>query len=311
MSEAPLNAPADEPRPRWRHVFFGPVRLRAGWRVALFVVVSTLLSALCRAVVIAARIPMNDTWTPGAFIGIELITFAIAVATTMIMARVDRLPFARFGLPPGEAFGELFSEGVLWGFGAVAVLVGAIAALGGYHIHAWRFDGLPFLINTLLWVAAMILVGCSEETSFRGYPLAALADGIGFWPAAVLLSLDFAATHYFFKPMENVADALSVGLIGLFLCFTLLRTGNLWFAIGFHFAFDFAAIPLFGAPNTGNQGHPVDTRLLDATFSGPDWLTGGVRGVEASWLVFGVIALLFTLFHRRFPETRFPPSDAP
>jgi phosphate/sulfate permease len=52
----------------------------------------------------------------------------------------------------------------------------------------------------------------------------------------------------------------------------------------------------------------VDTRLLDATFTGPGWLTGGVRGIEASWLVFPVIAMLFAMFHGRFPETRFPPE---
>jgi len=187
------------------------------------------------------------------------------------------------------------------------VLIAAIAALGGYHVHGWAMEGPTLVVNTALWIVAMVGVGLAEEASFRGYSLAALTDGIGFWPASAVLSLDFAATHYFFKPMENVADALSVGLIGLFLCFTLRRTGSLWFAIGFHFAFDFAAIPLVGAPNTGNQGHPVDTRLLDATFSGPDWLTGGVRGIEASWLVFPVIAALFALCHGKFRGARFPP----
>ena len=106
--------------------------------------------------------------------------------------------------------------------------------------------------------------------------------------------------------MENVADALSVGLIGLFLCLTVRRTGTLWFAIGFHFAFDFAALSLLGAPNTGNMGKAAEGHLLDATFSGPDWLTGGARGIEASALVFVVIALLFSLFHFRHRQVRFP-----
>jgi membrane protease YdiL (CAAX protease family) len=308
MSGAPLNAPAAEPS-RWRHVFFGPVRLRAGWRLALFVFVSTVLGAV-GDVAIAALIPRGGDWTPGALAGVELLTFGVAVVTTAFLARVDGLPFARFGLAWNLAFGERFWEGAIWGFGAVAVLVAGIAALGGYHIHGWTMTGAPFLVTAGLWLAAMLLVGLSEEATFRGYPLAALTDGIGFWPASALLSLDFAATHFFFKPMENVADALSVGLIGLFLCFTLRRTGNLWFAIGFHFAFDFAAIPLLGAPNTGNHGRPVDTRLLDAAFSGPDWLTGGVRGIEASWLVFAVIALLFVLFAQRYPETRFPAPES-
>ena len=307
MSDAPLHAPAAAPRSRWHYVFFGPVRLRAGWRLAAFVALTTLFSAAVRAVVVAAKIPLGDDWTPGAFVGIELLTFAIAVAATAIMARIDRLPFARFGLPLPQAFGAMFWEGSLWGFGAVMVLIASIAALGGYHVHGWAMEGPTLVVNSVLWIVAMIGVGLSEEAAFRGYPLAALADGIGFWPAAALLSLDFAATHYFFKPMENVADALSVGLIGLFLCFTLRRTGSLWFAIGFHFAFDFAAIPFVGSPNTGNQGHPVNTRLLDATFSGPDWLTGGVRGIEASWLVFPVIAGLFAMCHWKFRGVRFPP----
>jgi len=81
--------------------------------------------------------------------------------------------------------------------------------------------------------------------------------------------------------MENVADALSVGLIGLFLCLTVRRTGTLWFAIGFHFAFDFAALSLLGAPNTGNMGKAAEGHLL-------------------------VIALLFALFHFRHRQVRFP-----
>jgi membrane protease YdiL (CAAX protease family) len=310
MSDEPIHAPAEPAPSRWRRAFFGPVRLRAGWRLALFLAITTALSALARAVVVAAKIPLTEQWTAGAFVGIELITFAIAVAATAIMARVDRLPFTSFGLPWRQAFGALFWEGSLWGFGSVMVLVAAIASLGGYHVHGWAMEGGALVANAALWLAAMLLVGLSEEAAFRGYPLVALTDGIGFWPASALLSVDFAATHYFFKPMENIADALSVGLIGLFLCFTLRRTGSLWFAIGFHFAFDFAAIPLCGAPNTGNQGRPVDTRLLDATFTGPDWLTGGVRGMEASWLVFGVIAALFAMVHRRFPDARFPPHTS-
>jgi membrane protease YdiL (CAAX protease family) len=311
MPDAPLSAPAGPPRPGSRHVFFGPVRLRAGWRFLAYVVLTTLIGGALRTALLLSKVPLADDWTPGAFIAAELSTFAIALAGLSIMARIDRLPLARFGFPRPSASGTRFWEGSLWGLAAVAVLVASIAAGGGYHIHGWARQGGPLPVNAVLWLAAMVLVGLSEELSFRGYPLAVLADGIGFWPAAVVLSLVFAALHYYFKPMETIADGLSVGLIGLFLCFTLRRTGNLWFAIGFHFAFDFAAVPLFGAPNTGNHGRPVDTRLLDSSFSGPDWLTGGACGIEASWLVFPLIAALFALFHRQFRGVRFPPSTEP
>src|SRR5262249_31302372 len=110
------------------------------------------------------------------------------------------------------------------------------------------------------------------------------------------LSAIFGAVHYFFKPMETVADALSVGLLGLFMCFTVRQTGAIWFAVGFHALFDYAAIFMFGAPNSGNGGNPVSTKLLTGVYRGPAWLTGGPLGVEASWLVFPVIAFLFLGF---------------
>jgi hypothetical protein len=64
-----------------------------------------------------------------------------------------------------------------------------------------------------------------------------------FWPAAILLSLAFAGDHLV-KPMENAPDILSLVLFGLFTCYTVRRTGSLWFAIGFHAAFDFSRWPI-------------------------------------------------------------------
>src|SRR2546428_14096417 len=106
--------------------------------------------------------------------------------------------------------------------------------------------------------------------------------------------------------MEDLADFASVGLIGLFLCLTLRRTGSLWFAVGFHAGFDYAALTIVGAPNTGNGGRPISDHLLATTFTGPDWLTGGPRGIEASLLAFPVIAVLFVLFDRRYPPAAAP-----
>jgi hypothetical protein len=85
------------------------------------------------------------------------------------------------------------------------------------------------------------------------------------------------------------------------MAFTVRRTGSLWFAIGFHAAFDWAALFVFGAPNSVNRGLPLDPHLLRATWSGPAWLTGGGLGAEASAFVFVVIAALFLGFHVLYP----------
>ncbi len=149
----------------------------------------------------------------------------------------------------------------------------------------------------------MMLLGLSEEFLFRGYPLVTLSRGMGFWPAAILLSAVFGAAHYYLKPMETWIDGVSVGLYGLFWCLTFRRTGSLWFAIGFHAMSDYADMVLFAEPNSGNKGLSVPGHLLEVAFPGPAWLTGGPCGTEASILVFGILAGLFALFDRRFPRS--------
>jgi hypothetical protein len=61
---------------------------------------------------------------------------------------------------------------------------------------------------------------------------------------------------------------------------------------------------VFAEPNSGNGGHAVPGHLLNVVFHGPDWLTGGPRGTEASLLVFVILAALFVLFDRVYPKTR-------
>ena len=64
----------------------------------------------------------------------------------------------------------------------------------------------------------------------------------------------------------------------------------MWFAVGFHVAYDYMQLFVIGTPN--GSAVPVG-HLLDVTFSGPAWLTGGVLGTEASFLMYPVIVLIF------------------
>ena len=89
------------------------------------------------------------------------------------------------------------------------------------------------------------------------------------------MSAIFGAVHYFFKPMENWMDGLSVRLFGLFWCFTPRRTAILWFAIGFHAMSDYANMVLLAHPNTGNNGQSLTGHLLTS-------LTTASRGLRAA-----------------------------
>ena len=103
-------------------------------------------------------------------------------------------------------------------------------------------------------------------------------------------------------------DGLSVGLFGLFWCFTLWRTRALWFAIGFHAVSDYADMVVFAQPNTGNNGQSLTGHLLNVSYHGPEWLTGGPRGTEASALEFLILLLLFLAFARAYPKQAITPS---
>ena len=96
---------------------------------------------------------------------------------------------------------------------------------------------------------------------------------------------------------------VTAGLFGLFLCSTLRRTGNLWFALGLHASFVYGETFIYSVPNSG---FPSSGHLLNSTFHGPRWLTGGSVGPEASVMMFVVLALLFLLFGSFGPQATNP-----
>jgi membrane protease YdiL (CAAX protease family) len=203
-----------------------------------------------------------------------------------------RLPHGRDRTPPSLTIGAV---------------VAIMALAGGYAVRGLALSGADVVLSAVLWAAGLLAASLLEEIVFRGYELFTLASGIRFWPAAIALSVFFGFyLHYAQKPNETLADAVSVTFIALFFCLTVRRTGNLWFAIGWHWTFNFGSLFLFGFPNTGNRGGlPISGRLLDAVTSGPAWLTGGSTGAEASLIIFPVLAVLFAAFHFRHREVKY------
>jgi CAAX protease family protein len=295
-SAAPVSRPF-----RFRDVFTGPHGLRAGWGLLLFVaIVQALQAVLFLLLQSLMKLPDNPPWTPGLLLLGDGVMLAFALIATAAMSRVERRPFAAYGVPLRAAFRGLFWEGALWGILSISALIGLMALAGVYSASGLAIHGGAALLAALLWALAFLGIGLFEEIFFRGYPLATLTRGMGFWPAALLLSLVFGALHYFQKPMETWMDFASVTLIGIFFCLAIRKTGNVWFAIGWHFTYNFGSMFVFGGPNTGNRGMPVAGHLLESSFHGPAWLTGGPMGPEASAFVFVVIGGLFYGLHRRF-----------
>jgi len=290
-----------------RRILFGPWGLRAGWRLLIFNVAFYFLGVLMKLILVPI-VGKEPEWTAVNFILIEAVSLAGSAACVYLMSRIERRRFADYGFTRRGAFGRLFWEGSLWGLGTIGAVVAAMALAGGYSVRGLALKGTDLVLLTFLWAAGFLFASLLEEMVFRGYELFTLASGIRFWPAAVVLSAFFGFyLHYTQKPNETLVDGLSVTLIALFFCLTVHRTGNLWFAIGWHWTFNFGSLFIFGFPNTGNQGGlPVTGRLLDAATSGAAWLTGGPMGAEASLIIFPVLAVLFTAFHFRHRTVKYP-----
>ena len=283
--------------------------LRVGWRLLLFIGAFFALGRLAdwltpMVVHLGPRPPLD----PVGMIFDEAPTLVVALLATGLMAMIERRGFADYGIPVRSLLGRSFWIGLGWGIASTTLLIGLISAFGGFRISGLAIHGSDLWRYLALWTAASLLIGLSEEFQFRGYFLTTLAEAIGFWPAVTLLSVGFGALHYFLKPHERWEDFASTALLSLFVCLTLRRTGSLAFAIGFHAAFDFANLFVWSGQNAGQfaVGH-----LLTAHWDGPQWLTGGLLGPEASWMVFVVIGLMIWTFGRLYPEPKFPPTATP
>jgi uncharacterized protein len=278
-------------------------RLRHIWRALIFIV---LFQYAVQPLVFMAAAPLAKAWgvpddLSAASIGFEEAANLLAgLICTLLFMLYERNGLGAYGLPLRRAFGARTWEG----FAAGIVMAGAVAvgmiALGGMQIHGLALSGKSLVLSALAWLGANVLVGLAEELWFRAYFLRSLWKAIGFWPAAIVIALYFAGLHYVLKQGENVWDVITLVSISLLLCYTVRRTGTLWFAVGFHIAFDFMQFFVIGTPN----GTLIPAgRMLNVSFDGPAWLTGGALGTEASWLMYPMIVLAWAYVALRFKPT--------
>jgi uncharacterized protein len=283
-----------------RRVFLNSEGLRAGWRFVIYMV-------LMIAFFLGLKVLLSQFWksTPGTFsiaslFLSEVVGFAAAFGAAVVMSFIEHRSIGAYGLPVRGAFGKLFWQGALIGFLEISLLVALIYTFGGYSFGSLELHGTEMLRWGILWAICFVFVGLFEEFLFRGYTLSTLTSGIGFWPASLILSFFFAAVH-FQNSGEGLAGVAGVFVVGMLWCFSVRRTGTLWFAVGMHAAYDFGETFLYSVPDSGTvfPGH-----LSSASLHGPAWLTGGTVGPEASVFDFLLFFLLFFVIHRLYPASK-------
>jgi membrane protease YdiL (CAAX protease family) len=277
-----------------RTVFLCPEGLRAGWGLAFYVAMFLLLQRPVAGLAWSRDFGASGLWS---MMLEELGDLLAAVIPAVVLMLVERRPWRVYGLPARETFGRLFWVGALWGFAGISLLMFGLYGLHGFAFGHLVLHGARLLRFAGFWAVMFLLVGLFEEFLLRGYSQFTLARGIGFWPAAIALSVSFGLIHLR-NEGEHWTGLAAAACIGFFFCLTLRRTGTLWFAVGFHAAWDWGETYFYSVPDSGMvaPGH-----LLSSSMHGPLWLSGGSVGPEGSVLCFVVIAAVWIAFERLYP----------
>jgi uncharacterized protein len=297
--------PAATQRSGIGNIFMGPTGIRAGWRLLLFIF---LMFVCLRATAFTLKhVPGVDAWfkaqdpnvfTPPLAIVSEAILLFSLLVVTAVMTLIEKRTYADYCLPPNQFLGQRFWQGVPYGFAMLSLLLVLITAFHGFSLGSLALSGADALKYGGLYGIAFLMVGIFEEFSFRGYMQSTLGPAIGFWPAAIVLSILFGAIHLG-NSGEAWFGAAMAGSFGILAAFALQRTGNIWFPIGMHATWDWAETFFYSVPDSGflAKGH-----LFNSSFHGPTWLTGGTVGPEGSVFAFLVLIVGGIGIHFIFPK---------
>jgi membrane protease YdiL (CAAX protease family) len=279
-------------------VLFNNRGLRAGWRLLIWVVMCFVLGFL-----LLSAYNRFHRHVPHAIAGdiAKLLVVSAIFGANAFMARVERRSALSYGLADRQ-WASRFSSGAVVGWLSLTLMLVGMRAAHHFNFGAQYMHGSALALAATLDIFSFLFeVALFEEILFRGYVLYTLAEGIGFWPASVLLSLLFAGAHVS-NTGEAKAGIAAVVFFGLMLCFSVWRTGSLLWAIGFHFMWDYSESFLYGVPDSGLVS---PEHLLSAKFFGPAWITGGSVGPEGSWFIFVVLAAVALLIHFAYPRRQF------
>ena len=307
IADPSATSPFQPPPPQGilSKIFLNDKGIRGGWRLLIYAALVAGLGFGGGIVLQQFIRPTSGVFSLGSSFAYEVFCFTVVFGAALIMAQIEGRSPGAYGLPLRGAFGKLFWPGCLIGLLEISVLVGLIAAFGGYSFGDMALHGKEMLRWGILWAVFFVFVGLFEEFMFRGYTQYTLAQSIGFWPAAIVLSCSFGAVHLG-NPGEGWVGAAGVVTIGLIFAFALRRTGNLWLLVGWHASFDFGETFLYSVPNSGIvfEGHLSNASLMQ----GKAWLTGGTVGPEGSVFSFLTMGILALAIHFLYPTKKTDPA---
>ena len=246
----------------WNIVHFPLVLLGIG--------IAFMMGAGMTATLVSRAIPhANNDWLA---VLVAILVAAIFVAFyCAFVGLVERRPVvAEFAL---NGWARELGAGLLGGLLLFSVVVGIIAAFGGYRVIGQ--NPAAVLLPVL---AISITSGVTEEIMLRGIFFRLIESWLGSWIALILSAAVFGALHLG-NPNASLLAGSAIALeAGVMLAALYMLTRRLWAAIGLHAAWNFAQGGIYGIAVSGFR----QDGLLVPRITGSDLLTGGSFGAEAS-----------------------------
>ncbi|MEJ8843522.1 type II CAAX endopeptidase family protein [Lacibacter sp. H375] len=271
--------------------------IKKGWlRALLFILVYMFLLILGNGGLgfVYGLLEMTYTTTV-TFYGFILLNFLISFFTVWLFRKVfDKQSFKSLGLI-WNGFGKERTAGVVTGILLLTVMATVLWLMKLLEWFVADINVAEFALTIIILVS----VSFSEEVVFRGYILNNLMQSTSVLPALSISALLFAGFHSLNSHMSLIAF-INIFIAGVLLGVNYIYTRNLWFAIFFHFTWNFVQGPVLGFEVSGLSL----PSLLEQNLKGSVLLTGGAFGLEASWLTTFATSLmaivLFFLFQRKY-----------
>lgn len=321
---------------RWFFWNASEKRLRATWRIVAQALLFAFGMALCLVTLFLSLALMFGLFTcqgdgifpqgivytqlnafmdsvPFQFLIIPLFSLLNMVWSTRFAARfIDKREIKTLGLNFGSLWWRDLGFGLILGVGMILFVFLALLVMGFVQVE--DVFKAPVGGGSFWWVmfqllVGMLCVGVYEEMLTRGYQLINLVEGLHIrnsdrrWAlagASLLTSLLFGFLH-FSNPNAGLLSMLIMMVVGLFLSMSVILTGELGLAIGFHIAWNFTQGGVIGLPVSGLR---MPASVFSVLVDGPIWVTGGAFGPEAGILSLcamglGVLGLLWWFKHTR------------
>lgn len=282
-------------------------RLRAPWRISVFIAAFAAASLLANAFVYPV-LSLATSWldTPPALYSWVMLV-AVLAAHVVALRHIDERPWSDVAVHVDAWRPGVLLRGTLPGAAAIGAVLLLLLVTGGARfaivadgsgMAEWSAVGLR-----ALWLLAPAALW--EELVFRGYLWRVAEDAGGRRLALVSTSIAFGVVHLT-NPGANVQSLGMVVLAGV--CLGVIRSVTdsvpaAWLA---HLVWNWIMAAVAHAPVSGLPFEAVGWRL-DA--GGPAWWSGGAWGPEGGLAAMLVLVLGLLWYARRHPRGAAPRAD--